>query len=233
MRRLKRLFGIFAALGVLLSYGLKTGAEAQIIYRCVSKTGRQCVALTFDDGPHPKYTPLILDILKEEGIKATFFAVGTNVETYPALVRRIVSEGHELGNHTYNHNHVGKMSEQALAEDIALCTDAIGRITGRRPLYFRPPEGVCNKDVKAICEKNGMTIVMWSVDTRDWAHPTIGEICENVRSNTGSGAIVLMHDFIGKNSPTPEALRQIIPILRGLGYEFVTVSQLLSEGGMT
>lgn len=191
------------------------------------------MALTFDDGPHPKYTPIILDILKEEGVSATFFAVGTNAEYYPDLIRRIESEGHELGNHTYNHNHVGKMTRAALAEDIQRCGDAIETITGKRPRYFRPPEGVCNSDVKEICEKNGMTIVIWSVDTRDWAHTPVREICENVRCHTKTGSIILMHDFIGKNSPTPEALRQIIPILRGLGYEFVTVSQLLDEGGVT
>lgn len=233
MRRLKRaLAALFAAL-VLCCSCIHTGAEAQIIYRCVSKTGRQCVALTFDDGPHPKYTPIILDILKREGVCATFFAVGTNVEYYPDLISRIEREGHELGNHTYNHNHVGKMSKEALAEDIRLCGDAIEGITGKRPRYFRPPEGVCNKDVKEICENSGMAIVMWSVDTRDWAHTPIWEICENVRCNTKTGSIILMHDFIGKNSPTPEALRRIIPILRGLGYEFVTVSQLLGEGGVT
>ena len=233
MRRLRRFAAFLTVLGLFLTNGLRTSAEAQIIYRCASKTGRQCVALTFDDGPHPKYTPLILDILKAEGVQATFFTVGTNAETYPDLIKRIAAEGHELGNHTYNHNHVGKMSRQALAEDISLCAESIARITGSYPRYFRPPEGVCNQDVKEICEKSGMTIVMWSVDTKDWAHPTIFEICENVRCNTKTGAIVLMHDFIGKNSPTPEALRQIIPILRGLGYEFVTVSQLLSEGGVT
>ena len=230
---MRRFAAFLAVLGLFLASGLRTSAEAQIIYRCVSKTGRQCVALTFDDGPHPKYTPLILDILKAEGVQATFFAVGTNAETYPNLIRRIEAEGHELGNHTYNHNHVGKMSRQALAEDISLCAGSIARITGHSPCYFRPPEGVCNQDVKEICEKSGMTIVMWSVDTRDWAHPTVREMCENVRCNTRPGSIILMHDFIGKNSPTPEALRQIIPILRGLGYEFVTVSQLLSEGGVT
>ncbi len=233
MQYLRRLGALAAVVWLTLTFCLHASAEAQVIFRCVSKTGRQCVALTFDDGPHPKYTPKILDILKEEGVSATFFAVGMNAETYPELIRRIESEGHELGNHTYNHNHVGKMSKETLIEDIRLCTDAIERISGVQPQYFRPPEGVCNKDVKEICERDGMTIVMWSVDTRDWAHTPVSEICENVRCNTKTGSIILMHDFIGKNSPTPEALRQIIPILRGLGYEFVTVSQLLSEGGVT
>ena len=232
MRCLKRIGSFLAAIALLFASFVRVGAEAQVIYRCVSQTGRRLVALTFDDGPHPVYTPKILDILKAEGINATFFAVGENAEAYPELTARIVKEGHELGNHTYNHCHVGKMSKTALTEDIERCTEVIERISGEKPRFFRPPEGVCNDFVKEICGRDGMTIVMWSVDTRDWAHTPICEICENVKSNTRSGAIVLMHDFIGKNSPTPAALRQIVSILRGLGYEFVTVSQLLSEGGV-
>lgn len=235
MRRIKRgskcILCLLLILVCLAVGGLQTGAEAQVIYRCVSKTGRPCIALTFDDGPHPKYTPMILDILKEAGVPATFFAIGINVELYPELVKRIVNEGHELGNHTYNHNHAGKMSSENLKADIAQCNDAIEKITGQKPRYLRPPEGVCNQKLREICGEEDMTIMMWCVDTRDWAHTPVAEICQNVRRNTKTGSIILMHDFIGKNSPTPEALRQIIPILRGLGYEFVTIGQLLAEGG--
>ncbi|MBE6701850.1 MAG: polysaccharide deacetylase family protein [Ruminococcaceae bacterium] len=227
MRRLI-LFGL--VLAVLWGAGMPVGAEAEVIYRSAAKTEQLRVALTFDDGPHPKYTPQILKILKENNVAATFFAVGTNVEAYPALIKQIVEEGHELNNHTFNHNHVGKMSADALEKDIRTCNDTIQRISGVCPRYFRPPEGVCNCDVKEICGDLNMKIVMWSVDTRDWAHTPIEEICRNVKQNTQNGSIILMHDFIGKNSPTPEALRQIIPMLRELGFEFVTVSQLLGEG---
>ena len=232
MRSAKQIASVLFSLLFLFRL-LTVSCVAEIkVYRSVPTEKKQ-IALTFDDGPHPRYTPQILDILAEYGVEATFFTVGSNAELYPHIVKRLLEEGHELGNHTYNHNHVGKMSKEALTEDIRLCGDAIEGITGKRPRYFRPPEGVCNKDVKEICEKSGMAIVMWSVDTRDWAHTPIWEICENVRCNTKTGSIILMHDFIGKNSPTPEALRRIIPILRGLGYEFVTVSQLLDEGGVT
>ena len=231
LKRVKRCVAfLLVAWALLLSFGINIAAEAQIIYRYASKTGPARIALTFDDGPHPRYTPLILDILEEFEIKATFFAVGSNVEAYPELVKRIAREGHELGNHTFHHNHVAKMSLEDLTQDINRCNDAIEKITGNRPRYFRPPEGVCTKSVQEICSATDTTIVMWSVDTRDWAHPPIAEIFQNVRRNTQNGSIILMHDFIGKNSPTPEALRQIIPMLLELGYEFVTVSQLL-EGG--
>ncbi|MBO5355305.1 MAG: polysaccharide deacetylase family protein [Clostridia bacterium] len=234
MRRLNRaaryICCLFAAYILFFSFCINIAAEAQIIYRYASKTGPARIALTFDDGPHPKYTPLILDILEEFEIHATFFAVGSNVEAYPDLVKRIAKEGHELGNHTYHHNHMAKMSLEDLTQDINRCNDAIEKITGSRPRYFRPPEGVCTKNVQEICSATNTTIVMWSVDTRDWAHTPISEIFQNVRRNTKNGSIILMHDFIGKNSPTPQALRQIIPMLLELGYEFVTVSQLL-EGG--
>ena len=234
MRRLMRaarcVASLLTAWLLSLSFCVNIGAEAQIIYRYASKAGPARIALTFDDGPHPRYTPLILDILAEFEVQATFFAVGSNVEAYPELVKRIAAEGHELGNHTYHHNHVSKMSMEELTKDINRCNDAIEKITGERPRYFRPPEGVCSKSVQEICGATNTTIVMWSVDTRDWAHTPIGEIFQNVRRNTKNGSIILMHDFIGKNSPTPEALRQIIPMLLELGYEFVTVSQLL-EGG--
>ena len=119
------------------------------------------------------------------------------------------------------------MSREELLGDVVRCSNALFEITGERPRYFRPPEGVCNEYVKEICAAEGMSIVLWSVDTRDWAHTEVGEICRNVRHNTANGSIVLMHDFIGKNSPTPEALRRIVPMLLESGYAFVTVTQLV------
>ena len=153
--------------------------------------------------------------------------IGENIGYYPDTAKAVIDAGHEIGNHTYHHNHVAKMSLEDLTQDITRCNDAVEKVTGARPRYFRPPEGVCNKSVQEICNTTNTTIVMWSVDTRDWAHTPIADICQNVRRNTKNGSIILMHDFIGKNSPTPKALRQIIPMLLELGYEFVTVSQLL------
>lgn len=217
------------ALGLLMVTVLPAGALPKIVYKHASANGGMRVALTFDDGPHPRYTSQILDILAEFGVEATFFVVGTNAETYPKLIHRILAEGHEIGNHTYNHYHTPAMSGEALEKDVRACDECLQRITGEAPRYFRPPEGVCSADVKNICSAMGYTIVLWSVDTRDWAHPTVWEIVRNVRANTGNGSIILMHDFIGKNSPTPEALRQIIPMLQESGYEFVTVSRLLED----
>ncbi len=202
-------------------------ASPKIVYKAASKATHKRIAITFDDGPHPRYTPEILDILAEYGAKATFFSVGVNAETYPKLIRRILAEGHELGNHTYNHYHTPKMDCEVLRRDILACSEALQKISGSEPHLFRPPEGVCTEEIKALCCERGYTIVMWSIDTRDWAHTPIADITKNVQKNATDGAIILMHDFIGKNSPTPAALRQILPILQEAGFEFVTVSELL------
>ena len=222
----------FAGLAILLTLSLTVaplavGAEAEVVYRRTSTDGVKRIALTFDDGPHPRYTPEILEILAEYGVKATFFVVGSNAEYYPKLIARELQEGHEIGNHTYHHYHTAKTNAVALKRDMAACSEVLLRQTGRPVRLFRPPEGVFNEEIKTFCAENGYTIVMWSIDTRDWAHTPICEIVKNVREHARDGAIILMHDFIGKNSPTPAALRQIIPMLQELGFEFVTVSRLL------
>ena len=202
---------------------------ARIVYSFAGGTEKPRIALTFDDGPHPRYTPEILDILKEYGVSATFFSVGSNAENHPHLIRRIRDEGHELGNHTHNHLHVAKLSKEELCVDIESAQRVLEELGASPIRLFRPPEGVCTEDLKSYCEQKGMTIVLWSVDTRDWAHTPVQEICENVKANVRDGSIILMHDFIGKNSPTPAALRRILPMLQEFGYEFVTVSTLLGE----
>ena len=218
---------LFAGLFLLLC-PLQTAAVPQVVYRYASGDGGKRVALTFDDGPHPRYTPQILEILKEYNVKATFFMVGSNADYYPHLVERVLAEGHEIGNHTYNHYHTVNMKSEELTRDILACAEALARFRGgKAPKLFRPPEGVFNEDIKALCKQEGYTIVMWSVDTRDWAHTPIPDIVAGVRANVQDGAIILMHDFIGKKSPTPAALRQIIPMLQRSGYEFVTISRLL------
>lgn len=225
---MRRALSVFLACFLLVFTALPAGA-ARIVYSFAGGTAKPRVALTFDDGPHPRYTPEILDILKEYGVSATFFAVGSNAENYPQLIARIREEGHELGNHTHNHFHVAKLSREQLCGDIESAQQVLERLGGSKIRFFRPPEGVCTEDVKSYCEQKGMTIVLWSVDTRDWAHTPVWEICENVKSNVKDGSIILMHDFIGKNSPTPAALRHILPMLQELDYEFVTVSELLGE----
>ena len=187
------------------------------------------IALTFDDGPHYKYTAEILDILAEYNVKATFFVVGMLAERYPELILRELAEGHEIGNHTWSHPKLGKISSSKLSDELLQTERVLNEIADYRPKLFRPPEGNTSKLVEAVAEKNDYSIVIWSVDTLDWAHTPTDKIVKTVLDKTKSGSIILCHDFIGSNSPTPDALRIFIPALLEKGYKFVTVSELIAN----
>ncbi len=187
------------------------------------------IALTFDDGPHYKYTGEILDILAEYDIKATFFVIGKLAELHPELVIRELSEGHEVAGHTWSHPKLTGISEETLINEINATEELLFEIAEYRPRLFRPPEGKCGEIVRKVAGKLDYEVVLWTVDTRDWAHTPSDKIVECVMNNTRSGSIILCHDFIGTNSPTPDALRIFIPMLLAEGYEFVTVSELLFE----
>ena len=186
------------------------------------------IALTFDDGPHPVYTPQILDTLKEYGVHATFFLIGENAERNPELVRRILREGHEIGNHTYLHKNLKEHTSGGIYEEIALAEEVILRIADQRTKLLRPPGGLYDKLVCETAHRLDYDIILWTVDTLDWKHPTPEEIIAKVESSVQCGDIILCHDFIGgAPSPTPEAIKKIIPDLLGQGYEFVSVSELI------
>lgn len=188
---------------------------------------KMMIALTFDDGPHPKYTPEILDILKEYEIHATFFAVGENAEYYPEVIKRCQNEGHEIANHTYSHRDLSKDSFEDICREVRDTENVIYENLESRTKLLRPPGGSYGKNVIKAATELDYTLVLWTVDTRDWAHTPADKITKKVLDNIKPGDIVLMHDFIGKNSPTPEALREIVPALLEKGYKFVTVSELL------
>ncbi len=187
------------------------------------------IALTFDDGPHYKYTEEILDILDEYNVKATFFVVGKLAEMNPELVIREIADGHEVAGHTWSHPKLSGISEENLINEINATEELLLEIAEYRPRLFRPPEGKCGELVRKVAGKLDYKVILWTVDTRDWAHTPSDKIVECVLNNTRSGSIILCHDFIGTNSPTPSALRQFIPKLLSDGYEFVTVSDLISE----
>lgn len=193
------------------------------------KNDKKLIALTFDDGPHPKNTPVILDILAQYGVKATFFEVGSNVEYYPEVSRRVAKEGHEIGNHTYTHPHVKNLSLSELEKEVAKCEASIKKVTGESPVLFRPPEGVIDDAVKVMSTDREYSIIIWSIDTRDWAGTSTSAIVGNVMKNVKSGDIILMHDYVTKSCHTIEALKIIVPRLLEEGYTFVTVSRLIEE----
>jgi polysaccharide deacetylase family sporulation protein PdaB len=194
-------------------------------------TSEKAIALTFDDGPHPQYTPRILELLKQYDAKATFFLTGKKVETYPELVKREHIEGHELANHSYNHIFFNKRRSLSKLKQEVLQTDAaIFKASGQKSHLFRPPGGFYNEKLVSIAKDEGYMVVMWSwhQDTKDWNSPGVNKIVDNVLSDTRNGDIVLFHDYSDGSAQTVEALKIILPKLQERGYRFVTVSELLT-----
>lgn len=222
-----RIRALCASLAAVLLFSSFSCCRAACVYRCVA-TKEKRIALTFDDGPHYKYTDEILDILAKYGVRATFFVIGENAERYPEKVKRAVSEGHEVGNHTYSHPHLKDISVSELEKEIKKASDVICKITDAKPKLFRPPEGYCKDNVSLCAEKYGCCVILWSQDTKDWAHTPSEEISKKILDNVKCGDIILFHDFVTPDTPTPRALENVIPKLLERGFEFVTVSELIS-----
>ena len=187
-------------------------------------------ALTFDDGPS-RYTPHILDVLREHGIPATFFMLGKNIKLYPQHVQRIVAEGHEVGNHSFSHPNLRRMPHDRKQEEIEL-TDKLLRDLGANPLYMRPPYGSYDKDVVAIANRLGITVVLWSVDSQDWKRrpANYAHIVNAVGQIFPPGhmrGILLFHDPL---KTTAQDLPKIIADLKAGGCQrFVTVSDYINS----
>ncbi|MEK0179499.1 MAG: polysaccharide deacetylase family protein [Oscillatoriales cyanobacterium] len=186
---------------------------------------QKAIALTFDDGPWPTTTVQILDILKQNNIKGTFFWVGRYLQVYPELGKKVAQAGHAIGNHTWNHQYI-KYNEEGAASEIDRTTSLIEELTGIRTYMFRPPGGILNNGLAAYAQKKNYTVVMWSADSLDW-RTAEQSLMENVMRQANSGGIVLMHDGGGNRSRTVEALPNIIAKLKKEGYTFVTVPELL------
>ena len=195
----------------------------------VHKNSAHKIALTFDDGPHPKYTAEILDILAAYNVKATFFQVGQNITDHPNIAKRVREEGHEIGNHTYSHPKLSKLADLALARELEQTAETLQAITGATPHLFRPPEGVISKQILSLAAQREYQPVLWSVDTRDWAHTPTSEIVRHVLATVQDGDIILFHDYVVGDSPTPAALRQLLPILLARGFQPVTITELLGS----
>ena len=181
------------------------------------------IALTFDDGPNIKYTPMLLDGLKERGIKATFFLIGSNIDGNETVVKEMYENGHIVGNHTFHHVQLTKVSEEEAREEVVKTNNAIYEITGEYPVYIRPPFGEWREGLDLVVT---MIPVLWDVDSRDWESQNTASICSEVLPNVKDGSIILMHDGY---RATVEALRRILKELKEEGYTFVTVRELIEE----
>jgi peptidoglycan/xylan/chitin deacetylase (PgdA/CDA1 family) len=192
---------------------------------------RKEIALTFDDGPYPFYTPLLLhQLAMEERTPATFFLVGRTVQEYPQLVERILSAGGEIGNHTFNHYSLTGLSDEEIEDQIADCGALLSQYTGSQPTLFRPPHGRYDARVVEIARRLGYRTILWSDAPddapKDNTDVPVAVIVERVLAHAKPGGIVLLHS--GQYN-TIEAIPQIVDTLRAEGYTFVTVSQLLAD----
>ena len=227
MKRRNRIAALLIFAAVLSAVSSPSCAEGKIVSKI--ETDEKIVALTFDDGPHPTTTAEILDVLREFGVRATFFTVGENAAKRPGLTAREAAEGHEIGNHTFTHINVRNLSAEKVEKELIDTEAAVTDAAGVKPTLFRPPEGKIGEVGECVAERLGYTVVLWSVDTRDWTHRTASAIAKTVTDNVKDGDVILCHDFISGESHTADALRIFIPKLLSEGYEFVTVSELISK----
>ncbi len=192
--------------------------------------GTKLVALTFDDGPWPGQTQRILEILASQNVKATFFMMGLRVQREPSLAKRVVAEGHQVGNHTQTHQLLGHATPAQVIYQMATGEATIRRYTGVEPTWFRAPGGTVTLTVKQEARAIGERIAGWTVDTMDWRKPPAHQIVKRVAGAVRPGAIVLMHDGGGDRKQTIDALPETIRQLKAMGYTFVTLDQMYPLG---
>ncbi|WP_305788699.1 polysaccharide deacetylase family protein [Symbioplanes lichenis] len=185
--------------------------------------GAKAVALTFDDGPDPAYTPQVLHILRKHHIKATFFVIGQQAHDFPDLVKSIAGEGHAVGTHTWSHQDVSRMPAGRARTEIGRAVDTVAATLGPIPHLFRAPYGSWSPTAFKVCAALGQTSVAWDVDPRDWDNPGSDRIRSRVLHQVGHRSIVLNHDGGGDRSQTVRALRNYLPVLIDRGYRFVGV----------
>jgi len=184
------------------------------------------IAMTFDDGPSEKLTPKLLDILKARGIHATFFVVGQNANQYPDILRRMVAEGHEIGNHSWSHPQLTKLSPDGVRKQIEGTNEAITRATGQPVTLLRPPYGATSSYLNHyFASQYHLKIILWSVDPLDWKYRNSERVTREITANARPGSIVLSHDI---HATTVDAMPATLDALIAKGYKFVTVSELIA-----
>ncbi len=214
---MRRMF--LSLLLVICSIHLGTGGTVLF-----SRSSAPVVALTFDDGPNPVFTPHILHVLEEYGVKATFFCIGEQVQANQALVQQTYKAGNEIGNHSWNHPYLTELPPDEIRWQLHSTSVAIQHAIGVPPDLFRPPYGATDEEVRMIASELGLRETLWTIDTRDWEHPGVSAIVNTVLDDAKNESIVLMHDGGGNRSQTVEALPQIITGLEHRGFTFVVVS---------
>lgn len=210
-----------AAMAVLAIGGHGTAEPAAAI---VNENGPM-IALTFDDGPYPKVTGHILDVLEKNGVCATFFVLGSRIEGHEDMLTRMDELGCEIGNHSFSHADLTRLSKADCQRELSDTDAEIRRVTGHEASVVRPPYGYYNKTVMSAAER---PLILWTVDTNDWRGKAPGEIADYVIQQAKEGSVILMHD---QQTQTADAMEMIIPTLIEEGFRFVTVSELIRLTG--
>jgi peptidoglycan-N-acetylglucosamine deacetylase len=182
------------------------------------------IALTFDDGPSPGITDVVLKELAKRSVTATFFMIGNKVERYATLAKEVSAAGHEIGNHSYTHPALSSLSAEKVDAEIQKTQDVIANVTGKAPVWFRPPYGAFRKDQGYIPRSKSLGVAYWSVDPRDWAKPGVSTIVSRVTSATNPGSIVLLHDL---HTQTRDAVGSILDNLMESSFSFTPLSGFL------
>jgi peptidoglycan/xylan/chitin deacetylase (PgdA/CDA1 family) len=195
--------------------------------------GAHCVALTFDDGPDPVYTPKLLDLLRQKGVKATFFVIGKRADQYPEIVRRTCEEGHLVGNHTWSHYPLFCfLMPGRLRDEIERCTESIRRSCGFRPRLFRSPVGLRHPLLAPYLENAGLSYISWSIRTLDTSTTNSSVLAQRILNRVSNGDIILLHDYLPRGTDIMlEALPGVIDELRQRGFEFVLAGPRDVAGG--
>ena len=209
----------------LLSSDFQIGMEAAetILPKNNGDSSKKYIALTFDDGPHPQVTKQILQLLNKYHAKATFFMIGSRIQFYPDIVQEVQAAGHEIGNHSWSHHVLTKMSATEIQKEFESTEQALVHVIGQNSKVFRPPYGIINDSVRALIPTQ---TVNWTIDTLDWKHRDPSKLLPMVKDSLHNNAIVLMHDI---HQSTADGLEAVLQYLQNEGYEFLTVSEILQE----
>lgn len=209
--------------GIMMQWEDATGVKEKIVCMAKQETAAENpkIAITFDDGPDPVWTPQLLDGLKERGAKASFFLMGKQAEAYPELVLRIQEEGHLIGNHTYSHIQLNQKNRKVFKEELVKTNELLTKITGEEVAFVRPPYGSWDKSLEAELT---MFPVLWTIDPMDWSSSNVSGIVKKVTDEAKENSVILMHDAY---SSSVTAALEIVDKLQKEGYEFVTVDELM------
>ena len=194
-------------------------------------TQQNFVAMTFDDGPHPALTPQLLDILKARRIRATFYVIGRNAARYPDILKRMVDEGHEIGNHTWKHPNLAGLGSAAVLRELDRTSEAVFKAVQRMPVTMRPPYGALTSAQRGLIHREReMPTILWSVDPEDWRRPGSDVVADRIVGRSHAGAIILSHDI---HSGTVKAMPAALDGLKAGGFRFATVSMILGHRDWT